>query len=87
MVLFHTEKPILVYFGRSLDGKIWGVSWQFGIFVAIFVHLSYFGLLHQEKSGNPADGLNFVNKSSNLLYVRVAVRTLKNVAALDQRKR
>jgi hypothetical protein len=27
--------------------------WLFGAFIAIWVYLSHFGLLYQEKSGNP----------------------------------
>jgi hypothetical protein len=40
---------------------IWYILWSFGIFyghlvyfVAFLVHFSRFGMLHQEKSGNPA---------------------------------
>jgi hypothetical protein len=38
----------LVYFT-----VIWYILWQFGVFVGYLVYFSRFGMLHQEKSGNP----------------------------------
>jgi hypothetical protein len=32
---------------------IWYILWPFGIFKVILVYFSRFGMLHQEKSGNP----------------------------------
>jgi hypothetical protein len=39
----------LVYFTA-----IWHALWRFGIFHGYLVHLSPFGMLNREKSGNPA---------------------------------
>jgi hypothetical protein len=33
---------------------IWYYLWPFGIFYGHLVYFSRFGILHQEKSGNPA---------------------------------
>jgi hypothetical protein len=30
------------------------ILWQFGIFCGRLLHIPHFGVLHQEKSGNPA---------------------------------
>jgi hypothetical protein len=32
---------------------IWYILWTFGIFRGYMVYFSRFGMLHQEKSGNP----------------------------------
>jgi hypothetical protein len=69
MVYFHTNIHLWVYFGGPWNGKCWYILVQFGIqalrsFVIIFyehwVLLLYFGILfhcfgimYQEKSGNP----------------------------------
>jgi hypothetical protein len=31
----------------------WHILWPFGIFTPVLVHFTRFGMLHQEKSGNP----------------------------------
>jgi hypothetical protein len=33
---------------------IWHILWPFGIFSPVLVHFIRFGVLYQEKSGNPA---------------------------------
>jgi hypothetical protein len=33
---------------------IWHILWPFGIFYPVLVHFTRFGMLYQEKSGNPA---------------------------------
>jgi hypothetical protein len=33
---------------------IWYILWEFGVFCGNMVHDSRFGMLYQEKSGNPA---------------------------------
>jgi hypothetical protein len=38
----------LVYFTA-----IWYIAFSFGVFVAIWVYFSSFGMLYQEKSGSP----------------------------------
>jgi hypothetical protein len=32
---------------------IWDILWPFGTKCAHLVHFSWFGIMHQEKSGNP----------------------------------
>jgi hypothetical protein len=47
----------LVYFNAILYMYfvvIWYILWLFGIFYGYLVHFSSFGMLYQEKSGNPA---------------------------------
>jgi hypothetical protein len=51
---------------------IWYFLWSFGIFYAHLVYFSRFGMLHQEKSGNPGFGRNFA--SSVLLSQPIVVR-------------
>jgi hypothetical protein len=67
MVCFQTKNPNLGKCWRALDWKmfldfmaIWNILWRFGIyydhllhFVLILVHFSGFGIMYQEKSGNP----------------------------------
>jgi hypothetical protein len=67
MVYFQMQNSNLDKFWRTLDWKmlmyfmdIWNISRTFGIFydrlvhfVFILVHISGFGIVHQEKSGNP----------------------------------
>jgi hypothetical protein len=43
----------LVYF-MTIWSTIWYILWPFGIFMIFLVHCPRFGMLHQEKSGNPA---------------------------------
>jgi hypothetical protein len=68
MVSFETKNPNLGKFWRALDGKmlicfmaIWNSLGTFGIFYNHWVHFVFswyifsgFGIMHQEKSGNPA---------------------------------
>jgi hypothetical protein len=66
--IFKPKIPIWVKFGGCCDVIFWYILWPFGLclcyghlvyFVAIWyfnghlVHFSRFGMLHQEKSGNP----------------------------------
>jgi hypothetical protein len=67
MVCFQTQNPNFGKFLRALDWKmfiyfmaIWNISWRFGIFYDHLVHcvsvlyiFSRFGIMYQEKSGNP----------------------------------
>jgi hypothetical protein len=60
-VCFQTKNPNLGKFWRALDWKmliyfmdIWNILRTFGIFCVHLVHFSGFGILYQEKSGNPA---------------------------------
>jgi hypothetical protein len=67
MAYFQTKNRYLGKFGRDLQWKmlvffgylinftaIWSILWQFGIFYGYSVYFSPFGMLCQEKSGNPA---------------------------------
>jgi hypothetical protein len=67
MVDFQTENPKLGKFWRALDWKkfiyvmaIWNILWILGIFYDHLVHFVFiwyifsgFGIMYQEKSGNP----------------------------------
>jgi hypothetical protein len=63
MVNFQNKNPKLGPFGRALDWKMliyfvasWNILQTFGIYydhLVYFVHLSGFGIMYQEKSGNP----------------------------------
>jgi hypothetical protein len=66
MVCFQTKNPSLGKLWRALDWKmfiyfmaIWNFLWRFGIFNDHFVFIWYifsgFGIMYQEKSGNPGD--------------------------------
>jgi hypothetical protein len=64
MVYFRTKNPNLDKFWSALDWKfllyfmaIWNILWTLGIFRTFCVHLVHFfgfGIMHHEKSGNPA---------------------------------
>jgi hypothetical protein len=76
MVYFQTKNPNLGKFLTALDWKmlinfmaIWNILWTFWVFydhLVNFVFLRYissgFGIMHQEKSGNPV-----VNRFSKFL--------------------
>jgi hypothetical protein len=58
--IFRPKIPIWVIFGRFCNRRCWYISWSFGLFYghlvyfkAIWYILGPFGLLYQEKSGNP----------------------------------
>jgi hypothetical protein len=60
MVYFQTKNPDLGTFWSVLQWQIlvyftdiWKILWTFGIFVGHFGIFSRFGMLYQEKSGNP----------------------------------
>jgi hypothetical protein len=64
MVYFHTKNPYLGKFWRALEWKIlayfipiWNILWangiSFGNCVVIWYIFPRFGILSQEKSGNP----------------------------------
>jgi hypothetical protein len=68
MVCFQTKNPYLGKFWRALKWKmrvyfayghleyftvIWLIIWLFGYVVVIWYIFPRFGILHQEKSGNP----------------------------------
>jgi hypothetical protein len=64
MVYFQTKNPNLVNFGGPLNGKCWYIVCPFGIFygdLVLFVEIWYisprFGILCQEKYGNPGPDL------------------------------
>jgi hypothetical protein len=65
MVYFQTKNPNWGKFWRALDWKMliyfmafWNILQTFGIFYNSLVHFVFtfpgFGIMHQEKSGNPA---------------------------------
>jgi hypothetical protein len=61
MYIFIPKIPIWLYFEGPRNGKDCYVVWPFGIFygnlvysIAIWYILWSFGMLYQEKSGNPA---------------------------------
>jgi hypothetical protein len=68
MVCFQTKNTNLGKFWRALDWKmfaycmpIWNILWTWGIFYDYSVHFVFiwyifsgFGIMYQEKSGNPA---------------------------------
>jgi hypothetical protein len=68
MVTFQTKNPNLGKFWRAIDGKMltyfmatWNILQTFGIFCDHLVHFVFiwyifsgFGIMYQEKSGNPA---------------------------------
>jgi polyferredoxin len=51
---FGIEKVGIFYGHLEYNSAIWYMSCPFGILVAIFGIFSPFGILYQEKSGNPA---------------------------------
>jgi hypothetical protein len=63
IVCFQTKNPNLGKFWKALDCKfmpIWIIFWRFGIFYDYLVHFVFifyifsgFGIMYQEKSGNP----------------------------------
>jgi hypothetical protein len=66
MAYFQSKKIILLNFGGTCNGIFWSILWPFGLFyghllyfvTVVFILLLFgiffrFGLLHQEKSGNP----------------------------------
>jgi hypothetical protein len=83
MVCFQTKNPNLGKFWRALDWKmlicfmvIWNILWPFGIFydhLVQFVFIWYifpvFGIMHKEKSGNPASGQSTSSKKNKLKKV------------------
>jgi hypothetical protein len=73
MVCFQTKPPVWVHLGSPLNGKIFYdhlvhfvatcfISWQLGIRCSNSLKYSYFGIVCQEKSGNPVrDGVRCFN--------------------------
>jgi hypothetical protein len=58
--IFIPQIPFRVNFGGSCIGRCWYILWLFGIFnghllqfVVIWYIFPRFGILYQEKSGNP----------------------------------
>jgi hypothetical protein len=45
---------------------IWYILWPFGIFYGYLVYFSRFGMLYQEKSGNPGTEASVLNRFSCL---------------------
>jgi hypothetical protein len=54
MISFQTKNTNLGKFQRTLDGKFWYILWPIAIFYDHLAHFSGFGIMYQEKSGNPA---------------------------------
>jgi hypothetical protein len=55
MVYFQTKIAIWVNFGGSCKGICWFILWPFAIFGGHLVYfLRCFGMLYQEKYGNPS---------------------------------
>jgi hypothetical protein len=43
-----------IFYGHLVNfPAIWHIAWPFGIFSPFLVHFTRFGMLYQEKSGNP----------------------------------
>jgi hypothetical protein len=40
--IFIPKIPLLIYFGRSCNGKVWYILWQIGIFEEHLVHFAVF---------------------------------------------
>jgi hypothetical protein len=71
MVQFHTQNPnfgkileglgmenVCIFYGHlEYFMTILFILWSFGIFCGNLVHFSRFGMLYQDKSGNPARGV------------------------------
>jgi hypothetical protein len=59
MLYFQAKIPIWVNYGGSLNGKGWCIIWPFGIYVDIWAiwyrYCPRFGIVCQEKSGNPGE--------------------------------
>jgi hypothetical protein len=48
-------KIVDVFYGHwEYFKEIWDTLWPFGTFCVYLVHFSGFGIMHHEKSGNPA---------------------------------
>jgi hypothetical protein len=54
--IFKPQIPIWANFGVSCNGRCWHILWTFGLFYWHMVYFSRFGMLCQEKSGNPDFG-------------------------------
>jgi hypothetical protein len=62
MAYFQTKIPIWEKFGGSCNGRCGYILWPFGLFyghlvyfmVIWYIYLVCFGMLTEEKSGNPA---------------------------------
>jgi hypothetical protein len=53
--LFSNQKSkIWLKFGGSCTGRCWFILWTLGIVRGNLVYFSRFGILYEEKSGNPA---------------------------------
>jgi hypothetical protein len=63
-------EKVYIFFGHlEYFMEIWDILWPFGTFCIHLVHFSGFGIMYQEKSGNPAQGVNF----ATLLFSNVQV--------------
>jgi hypothetical protein len=85
MVEFQNKPPLLVHFGSPLNGKFWYLLWpfgmlyvwpivlfwQFGNFGGHLLHCLYFGILYQEKSGNPSE--NLIHWIDRFMYLFLSV--------------
>jgi hypothetical protein len=106
MVYFQTKNPNLGKFWRVLQWKtllyfmyIGSILQPFGIklyehlvyFVVIRYIFTRFGILYQDKSGNPAghssSGINFVSPKKTLLFRRPVKKTSKTSDFCDDRPR
>jgi hypothetical protein len=52
--VFKPKIQIWVKFGGSCTGRCWFILWTLGIVRGNLVYFSRFGILYEEKSGNPA---------------------------------
>jgi hypothetical protein len=51
-----------IFYSHSVNvPAILHILWPFGIFPPVLVHFTRFGMLHQEKSGNPGTACNKLN--------------------------
>jgi hypothetical protein len=72
--IFSDQKSkIWVNFGGSCSGRYWNILWPFGVshgnyvyFIAIRYMFTRFGMLYQDKSGNP-DAISSESKENKVL--------------------
>jgi hypothetical protein len=55
---------------------IWSILLPFGIFYGYLVYFPRFGMLYQEKSGNPVDFVNFFGRQLRSLFSDVSFNSI-----------
>jgi hypothetical protein len=66
---FQTQNPDLGDFGGSCNGIFWYIARLFRLFCGYLVYYLRFGLLYQEKSGNPGPSSFMHFKFSTLTFL------------------